>query len=138
MVTQAAHALPHAPMGPSAAMQLAAGLHLAPPKKPAVPDWVRQELLKRGMQNDASGGMHELVVLSVSHHATVAWDLVFSHMLAVAASAVNSTRDVSTVACHIGVSSSKADITAACQCVIHKMINSQQQSVMCRNPSTPC
>ena len=57
MAPQAAHALPQPPSGGIAAMHiLRAGLQPPPPKKPAVPDWVRQELLKRGLQSDGSGG----------------------------------------------------------------------------------
>lgn len=52
---QAGHALPPPPMG-MGGMQMGGVMQPAPTKKPAVPDWVRQELLKRGLHSDAAGG----------------------------------------------------------------------------------
>ena len=60
---QTGHALPPPPMG-MAGMQLGGGMQPPPAKKPAVPDWVRQELLKRGLHSDAAGGG-----CSISRHA---------------------------------------------------------------------
>ncbi len=61
---QAGHALPPPPMG-MGGMQMGGGMQPPPAKKPAVPDWVRQELLKRGLHSDAAGSR-----CSISHHAT--------------------------------------------------------------------
>ena len=52
---QAGHALPPPPMG-MVGMQMGGAMQPPPAKKPAVPDWVRQELLKRGLHSDAAGG----------------------------------------------------------------------------------
>ncbi|KAL0039211.1 hypothetical protein WJX77_011469 [Trebouxia sp. C0004] len=51
---QAGHVLPPPPMG-MGGMQMVGGMQPPPAKKPAVPDWVRQELLKRGLHSDAAG-----------------------------------------------------------------------------------
>ncbi|KAA6422654.1 MAG: hypothetical protein FRX49_07514 [Trebouxia sp. A1-2] len=51
---QAGHALPPPPMG-MVGMQMGGAMQPPPAKKPAVPDWVRQELLKRGLHSDAAG-----------------------------------------------------------------------------------
>ena len=45
-------------------MQMGGAMQPPPSKKPAVPDWVRQELLKRGLHSDAAGGR-----CSMSRHA---------------------------------------------------------------------
>lgn len=50
-----AQGLPPAAMG---GLPMAPLMQAPPPKKPAVPDWVREELLKRGLQSDGSGGTH--------------------------------------------------------------------------------
>ncbi len=60
---QAGHALPPPPMG-MGGMQMGGAMQPPPAKKPAVPDWVRQELLKRGLHSDAAGGR-----CSISRHA---------------------------------------------------------------------
>ncbi len=60
---QTGHALPPPPMG-MGGMQMGGAMQPLPAKKPAVPDWVRQELLKRGLHSDATGGG-----CSISRHA---------------------------------------------------------------------
>ena len=50
-------------------MQMGGAMQPPPSKKPAVPDWVRQELLKRGLHSDAAGGRCSMLRHAIFYHA---------------------------------------------------------------------